>query len=233
MKRILKKLAIGLGLLVLTAVVIGAILHESKPKGEQGPEADALAEKMLLSLNYQQYKATRFLEWSFQGGAHTYKWDRLKKRVTVMWDDYEVDLDLISPLSSTVLKNGARLSGKEQEKVAEKALSYFNNDSFWLVAPYKVFDDGVERRIVPLENGTDGLLVTFTQGGDTPGDSYLWELQPSGFPKSFKMWVQIIPIGGIKATWEEWAVMESGAFLPKSHVMGPIKLSMGDIKGYN
>jgi hypothetical protein len=188
---------------------------------------------MLLSLNYSKYKETRYVEWSFQGGAHSYKWDRLKRRAQVKWDNYEVDLDLISPLSSTVLKNGEGVSGREQEKLAQKALSYFNNDSFWLVAPYKVFDDGVERRIVPMEDGTDGLLVTFTQGGDTPGDTYLWELQPNGFPKSFKMWVKIIPIGGIKASWEEWAVMESGAFLPKSHVMGPVKLSMGDVRAYN
>lgn len=233
MKRILKKFAIGVGLLILVLVIIGAILHKTQPEGALGPKADALAEKMLLSLNYQKFKDTRYMEWSFQGGAHSYTWDRLKKRAKVRWDDYEVDLDLIAPQSSSVFKNGERIRGGEQEKLAQKALSYFNNDSFWLVAPYKVFDDGVERRIVAMEDGTDGLLVTFTQGGDTPGDTYLWHLQPNGFPKSFKMWVKIIPIGGLEASWDDWAVMESGAFLPLTHVMGPITLSMGEVKGYN
>jgi len=144
-----------------------------------------------------------------------------------------VNLDLIAPESSVALKNGGQLMDSESKGIIEKAIDYFNNDSFWLVAPYKVFDAGVKRSIVPLSDGTNGLLVTYTKGGSTPGDSYLWMLQPNGFPKSFKMWVKIIPIGGIEATWDDWAVMESGAFLPKSHEMVPIKLMMGDVRAYN
>jgi hypothetical protein len=84
-----------------------------------------------------------------------------------------------------------------------------------------------------LKDGTQALLVTYTSGGDTPGDSYLWKLQPNGFPISFKMWVSIIPIGGIEASWDEWQVTESGAFLPARHSIGPITLDMGDVRGYN
>ena len=87
--------------------------------------------------------------------------------------------------------------------------------------------------IVPLEDGLSGLLVTYASGGSTPGDSYLWILQPNGFPKSYKMWVKIIPIGGVEATWDDWAIMESGVYLPKTHKLGPLELSMGDVRGYN
>ena len=76
-------------------------------------------------------------------------------------------------------------------------------------------------------------MVTYTRGGSTPGDSYLWKLQPNGFPESFKMWVQIIPIGGLEATWDDWQLVESGAFLPKSHQLGPLTIDMGAVKGYN
>jgi hypothetical protein len=232
-RKILKILGILVALVLVTFITIYAIYNEKLPEGRPGTDADALAQKMLSTLNYDKFKQTRFLEWSFQGGAHQYKWDKEKRNVAVSWGEYLVNLDLIAPESSLAFKNGERLMDIESEAIIEKAVDYFNNDSFWLVAPYKVFDSGVTRSIVPLPDGTDGLLVTYTKGGSTPGDSYLWMLQPSGFPKSFKMWVNIIPIGGLEATWDDWAVMESGVFLPKSHEMGPINLIMGDIQGYN
>jgi hypothetical protein len=232
-RKILKILGILVALVLVAFITIYAIYNEKLPEGRPGTDADALAQKMLSTLNYDKFKQTRFLEWSFQGGAHQYKWDKEKRNVAVSWGEYLVNLDLIAPESSLAFKNGERLMDIESESIIEKAVDYFNNDSFWLVAPYKVFDSGVTRSIVPLPDGTDGLLVTYTKGGSTPGDSYLWMLQPSGFPKSFKMWVNIIPIGGLEATWDDWAVMESGVFLPKSHEMGPINLIMGDIQGYN
>lgn len=233
----LKKLLRILGIIVLVLViafgVLYAIFNEPLPEGRSGPEADALAEKMLTSLNHELYENTRFLEWSFRKGSHLYKWDRQLRKAEVQWDNYRVELDLINTGSSIAFRNGERLNANENEDVVAKAISMFNNDSFWLVAPYKVFDPGTQREVVSLEDGSDGLLVTYNSGGTTPGDSYLWVLQPSGFPKSFKMWVKIIPIGGVEATWDEWLVTESGAFLPKSHVMGPLELSMGEVRGYN
>lgn len=232
-KKILKILGVLLALLIIAFITVYAVYNEKLPEGRPGPDADALAEKMLATLNHDKFKETRYLEWTFNGGAHQYKWDTEKRKVDVSWDDYLVNLDLISKGSSIVFRKGERLMDIESEKIIEKAVDKFNNDSFWLVAPYKVFDAGVIISIVPQPDGTDGLLVTYTTGGSTPGDSYLWMLQPNGFPKSFKMWVKIIPIGGIEATWDDWAVMESGAFLPKSHEMGPVKLMMGNVRGYN
>lgn len=232
-RKLLKILGVLLLLALLALGAIYAIYNEKMPEGQSGPEADALAQKMLTSLNYEHYKNTRFLEWSYRDGANQYQWDKKNGTVTVKWDEYKVQLDLIATESSLAFKNGERLNENDSEDVIAKAMDYFNNDSFWLVAPYKVFDEGTSRSIVPLEDGLNGLLVTHTSGGSTPGDSYLWMLQPSGFPKSFKMWVKIIPIGGIEATWDEWLVAESGAFLPKSHEIGPFTLSMGNVKGYN
>lgn len=232
-RKILKIVGVLVVLLIVAFITMYAVYNEKLPEGRPGADADALAQKMLSTLNYDKFKQTRFLEWTFQGGAHQYKWDKEKRKVDVSWDNYLVNLDLIAPESSLAFKSGERLMDIESEAIIEDAIAYFNNDSFWLVAPYKVMDKGVTRSIIPLPDGTDGLLVTYTAGGTTPGDSYLWMLQPNGFPKSFKMWVKIIPIGGIEATWDDWAVMESGAFLPKSHELGPVKLMMGDIRAYN
>jgi len=225
-------LVIILALLVLLAGILYAIYNEPLPKGTSSEKADALAMKMLTALNYKAYKETRFLEWSFASGKHHYRWDKEADTVFVAWNDYQVQLNLKQSKKSSVTNNGVGIEGAEKQKLINKATSFFNNDSFWLVAPYKVFDPGTERSIVSFEDGTNGLLLTYTSGGNTPGDSYLWKLQPNGFPISFKMWVSIIPVGGIEASWDDWQVMESGAFLPSRHSLGPFTLDMGDVRGY-
>ncbi len=229
----LGKILVGILVLVLiSAGILYALYNEPLPEGVASKEADALATKMLTALNHEAYKETRFLEWSFANGKHHYKWDKVSDTVLVSWRDYQVSLDLKNSTKSTAKKGHIQVTSSKEKQLVKKATSYFNNDSFWLVAPYKIFDDGTQRSIVTLENGSKGLMVTYTSGGDTPGDSYLWELQPNGFPISFKMWVKIIPIGGLEASWDAWQIMESGAFLPVAHQLGPVTLEMGTVRAY-
>jgi len=232
-RKITRLILILLLLLTVAAISIYAIYNETLPNGRIGPEADALANKMLKAVNYELYNETRYLEWTFRAGKHKYLWDKAMGNVNVSWDRYEVNLNLKNPTLSTVFQNGNKLKGKKKEDGINKAIGLFNNDSFWLVAPFKVFDQGTHRSLVTLKDGSQGLMVTYASGGTTPGDSYLWKLQPNGFPESFKMWVKILPIGGIEATWDEWQIIESGAFLPKAHMIGLIKLDMGEVRGYN
>src|SRR5690606_7142407 len=161
--------------------------------------------------------------WSFANGKHRYVWDKEQQTVEVYWKDYRVHVNLRDNSNSKAVKNNTPLDGSQELEIVQKARSYFNNDSFWLVAPYKVFDLGTERRRIQLKDGTNGMLVTYTMGGDTPGDSYLWILDANSVPKSFKMWVKIIPVGGLEASWEDWQVMESGAILPTRHQLGPFR----------
>ena len=218
-------ISIGFGLLYY-------VYNKPLPTGESGPEADALAYRMLDALHYKNYNRTKMIEWSFRGD-HFYKWNQEKDIVNVSWEDNVVELDLITPHSSKVYVNNETVSYEAAQNLIEDAQRYFNNDSFWLVAPYKVFDRGTERYLVDMEDDSEALLVTYRQGGDTPGDSYLWIIEPSGIPKSFKMWTKIIPIGGLEATWEGWIETESGALLPTNHKFGPMTISMGEVKGFN
>jgi len=222
---------ITLGLLVL---LLGAylVLNEKMPEGTQSAEADALANKMLKAVKHEAYKNTRYLEWTFKG-AHHYKWDKQEQLVEVTWDKNKVDLNIQQPEKSTVFADNVVVAGEAKAAMIEKAVAYFNNDSFWLVAPHKAFDSGTERRIVSQENGGDALLITYTSGGNTPGDSYLWFLDESGLPTSFKMWVNIIPLGGVEASWEDWKTTESGVLLPAKHSLQLFDLDMGEVKAWN
>ncbi|MGB7395855.1 MAG: hypothetical protein WA913_15830 [Pricia sp.] len=237
MRRILKiLLKIIAGLAFLGAIIFGilyAIYNEPLPDGKRGEEADALAQSMLKAINDTAYKETRYLEWNFKEGSHRYKWDKQNGIVQVEWDNHRVLLNLNHPEKSSIFEANIEVTENSRADLIEKAIQHFNNDSFWLVAPFKVFDPGTERSTVPLEDGSKGLLITYTSGGTTPGDSYLWELGPNGFPKSFRLWVEIIPVGGLEATWDDWQVMESGVFLPTSHELGPMSFRMEEVKAYN
>lgn len=203
--------------------------NEDLPTGTQGPEADALANKMLTALNHDAYKNTNYLEWTFKG-IHQYKWQKDNNQCEVKWKGVTVNLDLNNTQNSEAFLGDTKLTGQQAQDYIKTATDYFNNDSFWLVAPYKVFDAGTERRLVNY-NGNDALLITYTSGGSTPGDSYLWILDQNGKPISYKMWVSIIPIGGLEATWNNWKTTESGAQLPTTHKLAIMELDMGDVIG--
>lgn len=204
--------------------------NEDLPTGKQGIEADQLATQMLQALNEEAYLNTDYLEWTFKGNHH-YKWYKSDKTCEVSWDHFTVILDFENPNNSKVFVAEKEYNGFEKQDYTQKAKSYFNNDSFWLVAPYKVFDNGTERRLVKTKNNKDALLITYNSGGTTPGDSYLWHLDANGKPTSFQMWVAILPIDGLEATWENWVTTESGAQLPTFHKLLFFGLEMGKVKG--
>lgn len=230
MKKFLKISGIILGVIIALGFITYLIYNEPLPTGEKGPKADQLADKMLTAINHEAYKNTRFIEWSMVG-RHFYKWDKQLHKVEVKWDENTVILYPNTPKKNEIIEP-KNLSENKKGKLFKTATDYFNNDSFWLIAPHKVYDPGVERRLVNYNN-QDALLVTYTSGGSTPGDSYLWILDENGLPTSFKLWVSVLPIGGIEATWEDWKTMESGLPLAQTHEILSFKLDMGKLKGYN
>lgn len=223
MKKILKIIGLLITVTILATVLYCFAKNESLPSGTPGKEADELAKKMMSAINKSAFDSSEILTWSFRG-KHHYVWRKQEGLVDVSWNNTSVTVNL----------NDYSKSIGESPKLIETAINFFNNDSFWLVAPYKVFDDGVERSIVKVDN-KDALLIKYTSGGTTPGDSYLWILDENYVPVSFKMWTQIIPIGGVSATWNDFITSGSGIKLPTSHTLSlfGIKIDMGEVKAYN
>jgi hypothetical protein len=230
MKKFLKILGVIILLIVGFGVVYYFINNEDLPQGTKGKEADALAIKMFNALNHENFENTEVIEWNFRN-VHFYKWYKQKNIVEVSWDENKVILNTKDNSKSEIFINDKKT---ENPEIVQKATEYFNNDSFWLVAPYKIFDAGTERSIVNHE-GKDALMVTYTSGGSTPGDSYLWILDENYFPTSYKMWTSIIPIGGVSATWSGWKNTEAGIKLPTKHKLSlfGMEIPMGNVKAYN
>lgn len=230
MKKVFKFIGILLLVLFVAVGVYYFVNNEPLPKGKKGKEADALAIKMFNAINHEAYENTEILEWNFRG-EHFYKWRKKDGFVIVSWKNNKVFLNTAQPEKSEVFINDEKV---ENQVILKQAEDFFNNDSFWLIAPYKIFDAGTERSIVNYK-GKDALLITYTSGGSTPGDSYLWILDENYVPTSFKMWTKIIPIGGVSATWSDWNTTASGIKLPTKHTLSllDMQLDMGLGKGYN
>ena len=49
------------------------------------------------------------------------------------------------------------------------------------------------------------------------------------------MWVEIIPVGGLEATWNDLVTTETGCKLPIKHTLTSVnmEINMGDVKSYN
>lgn len=203
--------------------------NEELPTGTQGKAADILATKMLNALNHEAYKATHYIEFTFKK-RHHFKWNKSENTCEVYWKNIKVNLNLANPDNSKVFINDLEYNQTDAPDYIQKAERYFNNDTFWLVAPYKVFDYGVERSIVSTDNKKEALLVTYNSGGSTPGDSYLWHLDDHGKPKSFQLWVDILPIDGLEASWTDWTTTETEAQLPTFHKLLFLGLEIEDIK---
>ena len=230
MKKFIKGLALLLVIVLALLAILFVVENESLPTGEKGEKAEALAQKIQKALNQKAFEKTEVLEWSFRN-KNDYKWYKRAGYVDVSWEGNTVRLYPNTLKQSRVLQNA---ENKPAAELINYAFKNFNNDSFWLLAPYKLKDKGTERSLVNYE-GKEALLVTYTSGGSTPGDSYLWLVDSNYVPTSFKMWTSIIPIGGVEATWGDWQQTEAGILLPQSHELSILgmKIPMGEVKAYN
>ncbi len=229
MKKLLRLLGLVLILLIAGIFTLYLVKNESLPEGQTGPEADAMAQAMLTAMNHTAWENTKQVSWTFRG-AHHYVWDREEHRVTVTWGGNTVTL---SPetMEGVAATEGKALMPEEEETLIKTAWDYFNNDSFWLAAPFKVFDPGTERSIVTCADGRKGLKVTYTSGGTTPGDSYVWILDDNNRPVACKMWVSIIPIGGIEFSWENFRQLPSGVPVATEHIaLGLLNVELTDLE---
>ncbi|HKL02047.1 MAG TPA: hypothetical protein VJ911_00175 [Cryomorphaceae bacterium] len=222
----MKKILVFLAVLLLLVSAAGLIYHEEVPKGEKGERAEALTDKMWEAIGKNAWDSLPFISWTFNR-QNNYVWDKRNHQGSIAWDDYLVKLDLNS-LEGIAFKGDKQLNGDAKKEAIDEAWKLWCNDSFWLNAPAKARDRGTERYFLK-RNGRDALLVQYTSGGVTPGDAYLWVLDENGLPEYYKMWVSIIPVGGVKATWAEWKEM-NGAMIATEHKIGPVNVGISDLK---
>ncbi|NMM49362.1 hypothetical protein [Marinigracilibium pacificum] len=228
MKKFLIILLVSVLALIIAFFIGTSLASEALPQGEKGAQADSLAKKMLYAIDNNAWGNTKFVAWNFSD-RHSFIWDKDSHFVSVKWSDKHAVIDLNKQTGIAFKDDELITDIDEKNAIIAKGIKHFNNDSFWLNAPAKVFDSGTERRLVNYE-GQKALLVTYTSGGTTPGDSYLWILNDNGLPESYKMWVSIIPVKGISASWEDWESLSTGAKIATSHKISFLNIRIKDLK---
>ena len=110
--------------------------------------------------------------------AARHYWDKIGNRYRVEWpgagDTTYVALFSAWPDSATVYAAGEPLTGVAAEEAIATAERRTINDTYWLLAPLKLFDPGVTRTYVPDSSDAthDAIRLSFDDVGMTPGDQY-------------------------------------------------------------
>lgn len=216
-----------LGLLIVGTGVFMYFQNEPRPEGKIGPEADRMAVDMMQAVNSEAWDSLAYISWSFPGG-HDYVWNKTKDMVKVSWNDNTVILNT-KEIDGKAYENGQLVDGSENDELIQTAWSYFCNDSWWLNPTVKANDPGTERSIVTLEDSRKGLMVTYSSGGVTPGDAYVYVLDENNRPSSYLMWVSIIPVGGLEFSFDEWTELPGGALIATAYGSA-MKLEISNIK---
>ncbi len=220
------QVAVVLSALAAIGCGLGAVLLDVPlPAASPSPQAEAKAEAMLAAVDAAAWARTGAVQWDF-AGRHSHLWDRQRSLDRVQWGANEVLIDLHRQQGRAWV-SGQEVSGEQAETLVASAWEKWCNDAFWLNPVVKIYDAGTERGLVG-----DDLLVRYASGGVTPGDAYLWHLDETGRPVSWRMWVSIIPLGGVATTWEDWQQLSTGAWVSTAH-RWPLGLTvrMGHVRG--
>src|SRR5262249_46894547 len=141
--------------------------------------------------------------WVFRD-RNTHLWDKKRGLSKVSFgkekDRTEV-LFHIGNKKGIAFHNGERLSGEEETEALKNAYASWANDSFWLNPITKLRDRGVT--LSTAEDDPNALIVAFSSGGVTPGDTYRFHIGDDGLPTSVDMWVSILPIKGANVSWND------------------------------
>ncbi len=217
-----------LGLALVAALAAAALLRHPLPPAEAGPAAEALADRMQAAVDTAAWARTGAVRWVFAGRT-AHLWDRQRHLDLIETGDERVMIDLDSR-QGRAWRGAVELTGAEREAALAGAWAAWCNDSYWLNPVAKLRDPGTRRALARVD-GADALLLSHDSGGTTPGDRYLWRVDAAGRPTAWRMWVQVLPVPGLEASWEGWIRLDTGAWVATRHAIGPVTLALTEVAG--
>jgi hypothetical protein len=204
------------------AVAALALVLPLPASAASDPGAVAIAERVLETLGGRDaWRATRYLrfDWAVERGgkpvvrrAHFWdKWtgDYRLEAATREGEPYVVVMNVRSR-AGRAWSGGGELEGEALAKRLEDAFGAWTNDTYWLLAPFKLLDPGVTLKLAGEESKDgetwDRLELGFEDVGLTPKDRYwVWVDRDSGL---VDRWDYVLAGGDdppTSWTWEGWA----------------------------
>lgn len=223
-----KRILIVVVVLIAALGAFIALSNEKRPVGTPGPEADALAHKVQSAVGVEHWNELGAILFTY-AERHTVLWDRTRNFVRVDFGSKRAMYKL-ADMSGRAWDNNQDVSDAgARAKILTEGHKWFINDTFWLNPFVSLFDSSVTRALASDKDGKQGLLISYASGGVTPGDAYLWFVGDDGLPNKWKMWVSVIPVGGVAATWDNWKELPGGAKVSTEH-KSLIKFGVTDLK---
>jgi len=157
------------------------------------PQAIALAEQVIEANGGKEgWENTNVIDWNFFGSRRLI-WDKKREHVRIDM----VDGSMTGILDLKTMDCKLSLNGEEQSnpdtlaKYAERLRRIWINDSYWLVFPFKLLDQGVNLEYLgtgKTEKGEDCDMIglTFAGVGVTPDNKYkVWIDQDDHFVRQW------------------------------------------------
>jgi hypothetical protein len=207
-----RMIATGLGLVLLVMAGGGCHAVNGKPL-TNAEQADQLAQGVMLASGANTWKDVRSVAFDFV--VHDGK--DLKLRRHHLWNVKE-GTDTVSVGEKTVTVDLMKPNMDDAEQT--DAFKAWTNDSYWLLAPLKLFDGGVTRQYLGRREvagkSFEVLGLSFKGVGMTPSDQYnmyvdpytsllsYWDYMPNADTKMLATWEQYRHVDGLKlATYHQ------------------------------
>ena len=193
-------------------------------------KADSVAIRLLEGHGADAFASAPYLRFNFgierpqgQQVVARHLWNRSTGEYRVEWasgpDSNYVALVNVRDVENqrpegTVYLNGTELTGEAAQDAREQAYGRFINDTYWLLAPLKVYDPGVNRRYAADSSTAEHevLRLTFGDVGLTPDDTYwLYVSTETGRLDRWSMRLQGMSEGATPRsyTWTDYVTLEA------------------------
>lgn len=186
MRRLEPYAAVAL-LALLAWAPLPALSQQTQEEGDD-PKAREIADRVMEALGGEEaWEATRYLSFGF-AGARTHWWDRYTGRHRIEGRNREGQSYLVlhdvhdRGEEGRAWLDGEPAQGEAAAQLVKNAYAAWVNDTYWLLAPYKLRDPGVTLSYDGRETvdgvSYDKLHLSFEGVGLTPGDQYWMYVHP-------------------------------------------------------
>jgi hypothetical protein len=181
---------LALPLLLIASTMLLATGCDRSPRGivvapMVASAADSVAFRLTEALGgHEAWASLPYLRFDFarstEGKRSTvasHFWSRHDGRYRVEWANDQgtyVALFNVNTREGEVFLDGEPVAEEDRESLLNRAYGRYINDTYWMLAPTKVFDEGVTRTLMPdSSDGTNDVIrLSFQEVGLTPGDQY-------------------------------------------------------------
>jgi hypothetical protein len=180
------KSTIGLLVIVLSLYACNRLNETTINPASEGfdlansdPAAVELADSIMVAMGgWENWDNTRFISWN-SSGIRNVIWDKKEGRARIesLKDSTTYLIDLKTLAGKVYIGGQAVTRSDSLKNMLKRAKSLWSSDSYWLVMPFKLKDNGVTLKYLgedTLKNGDrcNVLQITYNDDSDMPRSKY-------------------------------------------------------------